>query len=105
MRTHVISTAGLVVCAVSVVMAGSAAAQTLPAWDKKFPTETRFRVLADFNNEAVLDRETGLVWEQAPSQMQMSWVTARFQCARNGVGGRMGWRLPTFRLGWALLHG
>lgn len=38
-----------------------------PSWDQKLPAATRFVVLMDWNNEAVLDRETGLVWEQAPA--------------------------------------
>ncbi len=43
----------------------------LPSWEKKLPCVSkdncpRFEVLADWNNEAVLDKETGLVWEKSP---------------------------------------
>ena len=30
-------------------------------WDQKLPASQRFVVLAAFNNQAVLDKETGLV--------------------------------------------
>jgi hypothetical protein len=36
-------------------------------WDKKLPNEARFTILADFNNQAVRDNETGLVWERSPN--------------------------------------
>jgi hypothetical protein len=32
-----------------------------PSWDQKLPAATRFVVLTNWNREAVLDRETGLV--------------------------------------------
>ena len=32
------------------------------AWSRTYPISTRFFVLDDFNAEAFLDRETGLVW-------------------------------------------
>ena len=35
-----------------------------PAWDRKLPASLRFYVLTDWNNAAVLDKETGLVWER-----------------------------------------
>ena len=38
-----------------------------PSWDQTLPANTRFIVLANFDNQAVLDRETGLVWHRAPS--------------------------------------
>ena len=65
-------------------------------WDNKTNDLTRFRVLAAFNDEAVLDRETVLVWERNPSSQTMTWPRARLFCAQKAVGGRGGWRLPAF---------
>ena len=67
------------------------------SWNRKIiNAQERFRVLTEFNNEAVLDRETGLVWERTPSAQAVQWPNARLICARKGVGGRGGWRLPAF---------
>jgi len=58
----------------------------------------RFEVLADFNNEAVLDKETGLVWYQSPSTDRFDWQAAQGRCnewCRYSSAGRCGWRLPT----------
>jgi hypothetical protein len=66
-----------------------------PAWDQKLAPATRFIVLTDWNSEAVLDRETGLVWEQAPETAPAVWSFARVVCSRKTVGGRFGWRLPS----------
>jgi hypothetical protein len=38
-----------------------------PSWDQKLGYQ-RFICLTDWNNQAVLDRETGLVWQRAPVQ-------------------------------------
>jgi hypothetical protein len=64
-------------------------------WDKKI-NAGRFKVLRNFNDEAVLDKETGLVWERQPSSRAVPWTNARLVCAQKGVGGRGGWRLPSF---------
>jgi hypothetical protein len=45
---------------------------------------------------AVRDNETGLVWEQAPLTTTHDWATARSTCPNRTVGGRKGWRLPSF---------
>jgi hypothetical protein len=46
------------------------------------------------NGEAVLDNETGLVWEIAPPTAEITWDTAHDQCLATFIGGRQGWRLP-----------
>jgi hypothetical protein len=65
-----------------------------PSWDQKLTTN-RFVILANWNNEAVLDRETGLVWERAPTLIDMNWFAASERCVNLTVGGRQGWRLPS----------
>ncbi len=79
------------------LVAGSSYAITLQSWDKKIDNAAwRFRVLNQFNDEAVLDRETGLVWERSPTYPdQQQWWGAFGFCYAKILGDRMGWRLPT----------
>jgi len=74
------------------------------SWSKKLPCDSttncpRFEVLADFILEAVLDKETGLVWERSPmsasTDPKRTWFQAQSDCLQRTVGGRQGWRLPT----------
>lgn len=44
---------------------------------------------------AVLDLETGLVWERAPGTATYYWLQAANVCSAKELGQRMGWRLPT----------
>jgi hypothetical protein len=67
-----------------------------PAWSQTLPASTRFIVLSNFDSGAVLDRETGLVWQRTPLAFQVSWNDAQHLCDRVATGGRRGWRLPTF---------
>lgn len=39
--------------------------QIPPTWSHTMPAAQRFEVV--FDGEAVLDKETGLVWEQSPT--------------------------------------
>jgi hypothetical protein len=64
-------------------------------WDKNLPSATRFTVLAEFNHQAVLDKNTGLVWEQAPDTTLQTWWSATNYCINKVVGGTVGWRLPS----------
>jgi hypothetical protein len=64
-------------------------------WDKKLPNDARFTILADFNNQAVRDNETGLAWEPSPDTSPRTWYDAVRACWLREVGGRMGWHLPT----------
>ena len=67
------------------------------SWDRRIDkAQRRFKLLNEFNTEAVLDKETGLVWERSPNKNAVAWPNARLMCAQKGVGGRGGWRLPTF---------
>lgn len=66
----------------------------MPAWSQKL-TSNRFVILANWNGEAVLDRETGLVWERVPDSFGHEWDFAHRHCNQLTVGGRKGWRLPS----------
>jgi len=65
--------------------------------DIALPAAQRFVVLAAFNNEAVLDKETGLVWERSPQTTSARWSVARRTCIEKNVGGQKGWRLPSLQ--------
>ena len=52
--------------------------QTQPSWDQVLPANERF-VLA-MGGAAVLDKETGLVWEQSPETNVARWSLARLVC-------------------------
>ena len=64
-------------------------------WDQALPAAQRFVVLAAFANAAVLDKNTGLVWEQAPAATAPTWFLATNVCINKNVGGQRGWRLPS----------
>jgi hypothetical protein len=66
-------------------------------WDKNLPSGSRFTVLAAFNNQAVRDNNTGLVWEQSPDATgTYVWGAATKYCAnKSSIGQTRGWRLPS----------
>ena len=61
-------------------------------WDTLNPSASRF---ATAFTGAVLDKNTGLVWEQAPDAAKRTWVTATGYCINRTVGATVGWRLPS----------
>lgn len=67
----------------------------LKSWSVRIDNAAkRFVVLDAFDDAAVLDKETQLVWERSPSG-RLIWPIAIQSCYGKNVGGRMGWRLPT----------
>ncbi len=74
---------------------GGAEENNTMRWDQALPAAQRFVVLAAFNSDAVLDKETGLVWEKSPQATGVASSSARLTCANKAVGGRKGWRLPS----------
>ncbi len=88
---------------------GSALAEQPPAWYRTLDStggcfSERFRCV--LNNEAVLDRETGLVWQRTLDSVLVyeSWAGARNRCLDRQLGGRFGWRLATIEEMKSLLH-
>jgi len=77
-----------------------------PSWDRKLTAVSadpchseRFEcVLPDLtyaDGAAVLDHETGLVWQRAPATTLQNWVDVMMSCGSSNTGGRWGWRTPT----------
>ena len=64
-----------------------------PTWSQKLADAERFTLV--LSREAVLDNETGLVWERRPNATKTGWASACVYCNDGEVGGRFGWRLPT----------
>jgi hypothetical protein len=78
-----------------VVFAAAALADPGTTWDKQITGVGRFKVLSQFGGAAVLDKETGRVWEQSPDTTTRDWFDGLRHCYTLEVGGRKGWRLPT----------
>lgn len=71
-----------------------------PAWSQRLACTSaancpRFVVLTDWNDEAVLDRETGLVWQRTVSDQVESYGVMKSRCFHFAAGNRSGWRLPS----------
>jgi Protein of unknown function (DUF1566) len=93
-RTHRITAAAVLACA-GIAAASAAGTATERHWGRQYPATERFQVLTQFGGVAVLDRETHLVWERAPSPALLTWSSAFAACLPKATGGRKGWRLPT----------
>jgi hypothetical protein len=70
-------------------------AEIIRNWQQAHPAEKRFALMPAFNNDAVLDKETGLVWELSPQTATVTWNEARTTCIKRFTGGQKGWRLPS----------
>lgn len=117
MKHKLLSTLGVIALVMLALAASPAKAQTTangpyyanPSWDQQLTcTSTsncpRFIVLSNWidtahpsGGVAVLDRETGLVWETSPSTSTFTWIIAQIHYDTLTVGNRIGWRLPTLQ--------
>jgi hypothetical protein len=103
MRHRQSFTFGLAVVAAFALSISAADAQTTavgpyyatPAWDQTLPPTARFIVLANMQSQAVLDRETGLVWQRNPGTTSLQQSDAFMACWQATTGGKQGWRIPT----------
>ena len=76
-----------------------------PPWDHVESGESRFQLVLPVTRcvdgncgpvaTAVLDRETGLIWDQTPDHAGRKWKDAVEFCYKRSNGNRKGWRLPT----------
>ena len=65
-----------------------------PSWHQIIITGERFEIV--MGGEAVLDRETGLVWAKNANILgAVNWATAKRTTYDLVIGNRKGWRLPT----------
>src|SRR5215203_5979222 len=55
-----------------------------PTWSQTLPVAERFVLV--MGGVAVLDKETGLVWEQAPVEPASTWINAHVLCNIKGLG-------------------
>jgi hypothetical protein len=64
-----------------------------PTWSQALPDAQRFELVLE--DAAVLDKQTGLVWERTPNTAKYDWKGAISHCTQLEVGHRKGWHLPT----------
>ncbi len=72
--------------------------ELMPSWGKTLTSNgacTSQRFTCVMNGAAVLDHETGIVWQRVPSAGNTSFTVADQTCREALIGGRHGWRLPT----------
>lgn len=65
-----------------------------PPWSQILPAAARFALVME-NGAAVLDKETGLVWQKDTDSTTRNWSDATSICYNLSLGGRKGWRLPS----------
>ena len=68
--------------------------QTLDSTDGELDGCNSSRFKCVLGGSAVLDNETGLIWERTPTNAYTQWLSSIDACLQKLVGDRGGWRLP-----------
>jgi hypothetical protein len=93
------SVLGAVVVAPTLAAAQDGPYYPVPSWDQTLRATKRFALVMPIDGlgaQAVLDRETGLVWQRVPAEPRaFEWQVARKDCRTENTGARQGWRLPS----------
>ncbi len=99
MKNHQTRTLTTIILGLLVLLLATSPAvgKDLRDWGVKIDkASSRFKVLKAFNNEAVLDKETQLVWQRTTRGIGNSnWTFVRRICMSTVIGDRKGWRLPS----------
>src|SRR5215510_15072464 len=96
MKWHSLYSIPLTVVAIVLSAATLSSAQpAVDAWDEFFTGAARFPLRC--SSTAVLDMETGLLWERSPNPAFFNWANADAYCNRLVLCTRRGWRLPTIQ--------
>ncbi len=77
--------------------------KTQPTWSQILPADdgdvgtgcgsSRFDCV--LGGAAILDKETGLVWDRAPDEVKAKWGSTLLRCYNRSIAGRKGWHLPS----------
>lgn len=96
MKTKAIYAAAALSSAILFGTPTTASAQADDAQDRLISDgSSRYENLREFDFDAALDRETGLIWDRNPNPALVTWDFAQHHCWERLAGRRGGWRLPT----------
>jgi hypothetical protein len=66
-----------------------------PSWSQDLNAAPTGRFVQVLSNQAILDKETGLVWRKSLSTTPASWTNAMYLCNTLNIATRKGWKLPS----------
>ncbi len=84
----------VILASAALSLSAASRADDLSDWGRVLGAD-RWIVLSAMQNDAVLDRETQLVWQRVPLRGEFDWEQARDICRAAATGGRVAWRLPS----------
>ena len=63
--------------------------------EEKGSTGERFAAMRD--GAGILDKQTGLIWEQEPDRFHGTWTEAAAHCREKSAEGQTKWRIPSVK--------